>query len=135
MQYDLFNDQTFYPDDSETLMCRHCNIEKPKEAFRLYRRATGDHRDCRSTSCKKCQKNHGDVVAKIRKTAPEIPNKCQCCGEEKHRLVLDHCYETETFRGWICHHCNLSIGHLGDDIKGLKRAIDYLNKKGKHASI
>ena len=132
MQYDLFEGEFFFDTDGDTITCRHCQVEKPKSAFRLYRRATGDHRDCRSTSCKQCQKGHHTVVSKIRKTAPEKPDACQCCGKVLERLVLDHCYEKETFRGWICHHCNLSIGHLGDNIAGLELAIEYLKRKGKH---
>ncbi len=131
-QGELFDDEIFYDVGSPTIVCRHCNTEKPKEAFRLYRRATGDHRDCRSTSCKQCQKYNNDIVTKIRKTAPEKPDACQCCGGVAHRLVLDHCYKTETFRGWICHHCNLSIGHLGDNIEGLRMAINYLERGGDH---
>jgi hypothetical protein len=111
------------PDDA--IECRHCKQVKPREAFRLYRRATGD-RECRSTSCKECQKRNLRIVNEIRKTAPPKPDKCQCCGKEDNKLVLDHCYETETFRGWICSHCNLSIGLLGDNIQGIKRAINYL---------
>jgi hypothetical protein len=132
VQEDLFDGEVFYPEDSPTITCRHCNKEKPKTAFRLYRRATGDHRDCRSTSCKDCQKYNNKVANKIRETAPLKPQSCQCCGSTVNRLVLDHCYETETFRGWICHHCNLSIGHLGDTIEGLEMAIRYLRRKGKH---
>ena len=132
MQYEMFDGVSFYPDDAPTIVCRHCKTEKPKGAFRLYRRATGDHRDCRSTSCKECQKNNNDVVKRIRKTAPEKPDRCQCCNNSEHRLVLDHCYEKETFRGWICHHCNLSIGHLGDNIAGLEKAIAYLRRNGLH---
>jgi len=136
MQGELFKDGVdLYDPSQETITCRHCGVEKPKSAFRLYRRATGDHRDCRSTSCKSCQRNHNDVVSRIRKTAPPVPESCQCCGKSDLRLVLDHCYEKETFRGWICHHCNLSIGHLGDNIDGLKMAIRYLERDGKHASI
>ena len=131
MQYDLFNGEAFFPKDTETIICRHCNVEKPKGAFRLYRRATGDHRDCRSTSCKTCQKHNNDVVKRIRKTAPPKPKHWQCCGQKFNKLVLDHCYEKETFRGWICHHCNLSIGHLGDNIEGLQMAIEYLKRDGK----
>ena len=64
-----------------------------------------------------------------------MADKYQCCSKKSEKLVLDHCYKTEKFRGWICHHCNLSIGHLGDDIEGLQMAIEYLKKKGRHDSI
>ena len=109
------------------IRCRHCDTVKPRDMFRLYRRATGD-RECRSTSCKQCQQYNGRVVRAIRKTAPPIPDHCECCGKANGKLVLDHCYDTETFRGWLCSHCNLSIGLLGDTAAGLQRAMDYLTK-------
>lgn len=112
-----------------TILCRHCSKVKPREAFRLYRRATGD-RECRSTSCKECQKHNNRVVNSIRKTAPPMTDHCQCCLKSGTKLVLDHCYETETFRGWLCSHCNLSIGLLGDNIQGLNKAITYLSRLG-----
>ena len=123
-QPNLFGwEEEVLPEDA--ILCRHCFRVKPREAFRLYRRATGD-RECRSTSCKECQKHNSRVVNAIRKSAPAMTDHCQCCGKSGTKLVLDHCYETETFRGWLCSHCNLSIGLLGDNIQGLQRAIKYL---------
>jgi hypothetical protein len=40
--------------------------------------------------------------------------------------VLDHCHDTETFRGWLCHHCNTGLGSFSDDLARLKKAVDYL---------
>lgn len=62
---------------------------------------------------------------------------CQICGfvEEpsdnrnyKRKLVYDHCHVTMKFRGVLCDSCNTALGKLGDNIAGLKKAIDYLNK-------
>ena len=115
--------------EKDTIVCRHCKKEKPLMMFRLYRRATGDHRQSRSTSCKECQKSHSKVVDKIRKTAPPQTTYCAICNKQDIKTVLDHCYETETFRGWLCHHCNLAIGLLGDDVEGLTKALKYVKKE------
>ena len=124
-QGDLFQEFAEEEDpDKSHITCRHCGEVKPREEFRLYRRATGD-RESRSTSCKKCQKYNGIVVENIRKTAPPVSECCDICGK-KTKLVLDHCYKNETFRGWLCHHCNLAIGILGDDVEGLERATKYI---------
>jgi hypothetical protein len=58
------------------------------------------------------------------------PDHCECCGRAagSRALALDHCHETGKFRGWLCAACNTSIGKLGDNIEGLKRAIIYLEK-------
>ena len=63
------------------------------------------------------------------------PDLCECCGKPEggnRRLALDHCHETEAFRGWLCWHCNTAIGRLGDTMAGLQRAMDYL--KGANLS-
>jgi hypothetical protein len=35
------------------------------------------------------------------------------------------------FRGWLCDPCNRSLGVLGDNIEGLVKCINYLNKTEK----
>lgn len=110
---------------SSGITCRHCGQTKDRSEFRLYRRATGD-RESRSTSCKSCQKDLIAVRHKIRKDAPPPKGYCECCGKKSDKLVLDHCYETEVFRGWLCGHCNMSIGLLGDNEEGLMKALHYL---------
>ena len=40
--------------------------------------------------------------------------------------VLDHDHDAGTFRGWLCHKCNRSLGGFDDNLQSLKRAIDYL---------
>ena len=118
------------PEDDMFIECRHCSEVKPREEFRLYRRATGDDRDCRSTSCKECQRSNGRLVDMLRKTAPPMSEGCDVCGK-KGKLVLDHCYQDKKFRGWLCHHCNLAIGILGDTVEGLNKAIEYLRRGEK----
>jgi hypothetical protein len=41
-------------------------------------------------------------------------------------LHVDHCHDTMKVRGVLCPGCNTSLGHLGDDIPGLVRALAYL---------
>lgn len=50
---------------------------------------------------------------------------CPICLKDK-RLVLDHCHESNKFRGWICQTCNVAIGLLANDPAIFLRAIDYL---------
>lgn len=42
------------------------------------------------------------------------------------RANIDHCHTTDRVRGILCTGCNTGLGHLGDDIEGLKRALYYL---------
>lgn len=58
------------------------------------------------------------------------PATCELCDRvlESGKAHLDHCHATGIFRGWLCNRCNLALGHLGDSIKGLKRALAYLER-------
>jgi len=44
------------------------------------------------------------------------------------RLNVDHDHRTGVIRGLLCTPCNHALGVLGDDVEGLERAIDYLQK-------
>lgn len=56
------------------------------------------------------------------------PELCELCFQPStHKsLHLDHCHKTNKFRGWLCAKCNMGIGHLGDDLDGLRAAVKYL---------
>lgn len=63
-------------------------------------------------------------------TRPE-PVYCEICGKKDplgRALALDHCHETGTFRGWLCWKCNVSLGHLGDNLISLRQAVAYLER-------
>lgn len=63
-------------------------------------------------------------------------NKCAICKKEEtrksrtagkiSRLAIDHCHETNSIRGLLCHACNTAIGKLKDSIELLESAIEYL---------
>ena len=59
------------------------------------------------------------------------PLNCELCdclltgGVQTH---LDHDHVTGKFRGWLCNRCNRGLGHFGDTIAGLERAIAYLKR-------
>ena len=108
-------------------VCKKCKETLPLDSFRLYRRATGD-RESRDSKCKKCSREQNYIADKLRKTAPAYKGYCECCGKKEDKPVLDHCHDTEIFRGWLCPPCNLGIGTLGDTIKDVENALKYLRK-------
>ena len=58
---------------------------------------------------------------------PGPGSPCECCGKNA-RLNLDHCHITNKFRGYLCRECNLAIGLLSDDISGVRKAFEYLQR-------
>lgn len=58
-------------------------------------------------------------------------NKCALCGASfqslaREHLHIDHCHETGKIRGLLCMKCNVGLGMLGDNEKGLLKALRYL---------
>lgn len=41
---------------------------------------------------------------------------------------IDHCHKTNTFRGFLCQHCNHLLGNARDNSQILAGAIEYLKR-------
>lgn len=63
---------------------------------------------------------------------------CACCGATANRngkrLFVDHDHRTGAIRGILCHRCNAGIGHLGDTVDGVRRALAYLERSERAAA-
>ncbi len=110
------------PGQTCTKYCTWCEQTLPVEKFHK----NSQRLDGLMMICAQCYNSHKRLVRKLKKTSPPPPDNCECCGKET-KLQLDHCHNTQNFRGWICVNCNTGIGKLGDSIEGLQKAIDYLN--------
>ena len=59
--------------------------------------------------------------------------KCVTCGKEheetdQEKLRVDHCHTTGKVRGLLCHHCNISLGLLKENIQVLESLKAYVLK-------
>lgn len=54
------------------------------------------------------------------------PDKCEICDGFNNFIAFDHCHETGLFRGWICDHCNRTLGMVKDSPELLMKMRDYL---------
>lgn len=53
---------------------------------------------------------------------------CQICGQNKHRLVVDHDHDSGMIRGVLCDKCNRGLGFFDDNPVKFQQAIDYLKR-------
>jgi hypothetical protein len=131
-------------------ICRICGAAKGINEFYVSSKA----KDGLRAECKKCESNY---QFHRRKNRPEVrrrsdlkrvygisleeydaalalqEKKCGCCGlavenSRPRQFAVDHCHQTGKNRGILCGDCNMAIGLLGDNLKGLENAIQYLNK-------
>ena len=164
MQLLLFDDLSHDPvEEGEGKVCETCGIMKKWEHFAfqgqvhhwlkygvvsLIEGVLEDKKQYRKV-CRKCESERSVQQRELRKTAPPIPECCDCCGVSFKRPVqkvrlfrktsvstrLDHCHDTNIFRGWLCHNCNSGIGLLGDNLEGLNKAVAYLEKFERNEDV
>lgn len=75
-----------------------------------------------------------ELAAREKRLGRKKPVNCECCGDleadNNHgtRIHFDHCHVTNRARGWICHNCNLAIGHARDSPDRLRQMAEYLER-------
>ena len=73
----------------------------------------------------------GDYEALLEKQK----HRCASCSvtqiEINAKLVIDHCHSSGRIRGLLCRECNLGIGGLGDNLKGVLQGALYLAQFNK----
>lgn len=55
------------------------------------------------------------------------PKICEVCCKSG-RICFDHCHASNIFRGWICFHCNMTLGLAFDSSRTLRKLAVYLEK-------
>ena len=137
MQKDLFGNKIMEKQDKEqeSVVCIKCDIEQPVEHFSVMQ--SGEIK----RTCKSCKSGHKSILKKLRRqnVYPDDDYVCPICKRNIEEMskygqlrmkswVLDHCHKTNTFRGWVCHHCNTGLGGFSDCLTKLKNAVIYLTK-------
>lgn len=111
--------------------CVYCQEYKPLSHFPAHSR----YKLGVDNRCRVCVNKNSTIIRKLKKEAPQAPERCECCGQipkidsktgKIQSLRLDHDHSTGQFRGWICDRCNSGIGKLGDNIDGIVKALNYL---------
>lgn len=124
---------------TDGLVCNNCGELQPLDQF-THMQSGEIKRKCRT-----CARNQSRLVKQLKKenTYPDEHYACPICQRKMDDIaskgqmrlttwVLYHCHDTETFRGWLCHHCNTALGAFKDSLDRVRRAVLYLeNHKEK----
>jgi protein-arginine kinase activator protein McsA len=112
-------------EEVKTKHCKECDQILPITEFRARGEGAGQKKRF-YTICKTCERESYYVRKKIRAECPPKPESCESCGEKTNHLHLEHCHETNKFRGWVCEDCNTSIGRAGDNVTGILHILKYM---------
>ena len=114
---------------------RQIHREEINESVRKYRRENlEEYQKVRKENSLK--KLYGLTMDKFHEMIKTSKNRCAICNEEfakDNPPHIDHDHtknkgDNDFIRGLLCGKCNKGIGLLGDDLKGLLRAVEYLQK-------
>lgn len=131
---------------SGILKCTKCKTDKNlSEYHKDITKPTGYINECKS-----CRKDYRDnnkqkirfqriqkvyALSELEHTTMLVSQnyRCAICKTDKptgrnNILHIDHCHTTGKIRGLLCHHCNVALGSMFDNIESLKSAILYLEK-------
>jgi hypothetical protein len=90
---------------------------------------SGDKTYWLGKTCKPCRLENLSVTHYLKKKhLKDKGDCCEACGVDTDALYLDHDHNTNRFRGWLCGRCNTGIGKLGDNIEGVRKALEYLER-------
>ena len=106
------------------------NKEKAKINSKNYRENNKEKvKACRKVTSKKyrVEKTYGISIEEYNECMA-TSDVCEKCGTVE-KLCYDHDHTTGFFRGVLCSSCNAAIGLLGDNIKGVEEALEYLKNK------
>lgn len=118
----------FYSDsqrrDGMSAYCKECMNSKNKK----WREANRDVvRDSQRNTRRK--REYGVDRDMFQKMLLSQGGLCAICKTHiDNSAHVDHCHDSGTVRGLLCHMCNVGIGFLRHDEHILRSAIDYIKK-------
>ena len=116
---------------SETHKCTSCGLELPRDSFSPNRdKLNGLQSWCKSCKNKRAAQTRRNKYSHMIKTDAlmgllDSLTYCGICGKSGP-LVVDHCHQTNIFRGLLCAQCNFGLGNFKDDPSLLETARLYL---------
>ncbi len=69
-----------------------------------------------------------EVMLKMQNSSCAICDRLNSGRKSDKYFIVDHDHQTNQVRGLLCHHCNIALGHMNDDVDVLEKMISYLKK-------
>lgn len=109
--------------------CKKCASESSIESQR--RRREEDPEGWREYRAQKERNRvvglYGVSLSDIQKLGEAQNWLCAICFRDiRSKYYIDHDHKSGTLRKLLCFHCNVGLGHFGDSIEILSKAIGYL---------
>lgn len=121
-----------------TAACKRCindSIQDRRRANPEQEKARKRRIDQRHGRAYRLKSKFGITIERYEEMLAEQGGVCGICERTERikgrRLAVDHSHESGRIRGLLCSACNQSLGHLGDDINGVMRAVEYLKRAGE----
>jgi hypothetical protein len=75
-------------------------------------------------------KQYGITLPEYQKMLIDQDYKCKICMQDfgTTQINVDHSHDTGKVRGLLCSPCNISLGHLKDDISRIQSLLNYLKE-------
>jgi hypothetical protein len=114
----------------ESKRCPDCKRDLPLDEWqRASRNKDGLQNYCRTCLNDRMRAQRaGLTLSDLREMLAQPDRKCEICSSTE-RLVPDHCHTSKKYRGWLCNHCNLILGHAKDNPEVLLAAAEYLRSR------
>jgi hypothetical protein len=130
-------DTDFWRDNAERRRKSHCRV-CTAAASREWRRRQPNYEKQRyaaqrvETRERHLIRKYGVSLADYEAMLAKQGGQCAIClcepSTQAHGVFhVDHCHKTGRVRGLLCRGCNHVLGHLKDDPKALRRAVEYLS--------
>lgn len=115
-------------------LCGGCNRVHPLSHFTPHPYGRGGLGSCVFCRTRNVRVTRG-VARQDAAMQPPEGQCCEVCGSdgEPRGMFLDHNHQTGRFRGWLCIHCNTGLGNMRDDPHLLRRAAEYIDRRGGYS--
>lgn len=136
-QWEKIKDGTYIFVGTPTIthrICCKCKIDKPITEFDKSRQNGQGYRyDCKQC-CRAYHRTYylksvfGITQDEMAAAIQHQQGLCACCGEKTNDLAVDHNHISGMVRDLLCDRCNMSLGHIKEDLSTLEKIAAYLRK-------